>query len=275
MDVGTVIVDTDTVDTDIFAYNTQLTAVINKPNMVIRQLKTNPAKIPGNVINLNTVCQSIGRDKALGLIGVHAFTGGDWGGKFANISKANFIKTYLNWESPSPVFQAFQILGEEGADPLVYLDAFEEFTCKAYSKTTNCKKVSDLRWELFRDKNKEGENIPPTTDTLIPHIQRSHIISMIAKGYNSSHPEIPPLDGNGWHETSEGLKPVTCLSKPAPQEVLLLAKCTCKTPCSEDNGCGCVLNGLPCSGLCKCSKSDCECPNMSTRYGADSDSDGD
>ena len=121
-------------------------------------------KIPGNVLNLNHIVQSISKDKALWLIGVHCFTGGDWGRKFSSVSKSNFIKTYLRWES-SPIIQALQTLGEEGTDPLVSLPAFEEYICRVYSKATNCKKVTDLRWELFRDTNKEEEQLPPTTNT--------------------------------------------------------------------------------------------------------------
>ena len=72
-----VVVDVDTVETDAFVYSTALTADIRKSNMVIRYLKTNPAKGPSNVINLNHIAQSIGKDKALRLIGVRCFTGGD------------------------------------------------------------------------------------------------------------------------------------------------------------------------------------------------------
>ena len=81
----------------------------------------------------------------------------------------------------------------------------EEFVCKAYSKNTPCKEVFALRWELFKNRNKEGEQLPPTRDTLIPHLQRSNVIAQVAKGYTDPHPVILPLSGNGWEEKSPGV----------------------------------------------------------------------
>ena len=243
MNAGSVVVDIESPDTDVFLYNTTLTADHGHENLTVRFLKHNPAKIPGEAINLNTVCESMGQEKASGLIGVHIFTGSDWGGKFASISKKKWIKTYLELEPTSPIVEAFRQLGEV-EDPLSLLAAIEEFVCKAYSKNTTCKEVSALRWEMFRNHNKVGEQLPPTRDTLIPHLKRSNVIAQIAKGYTVPHPEILPLIGNGWEEKSPGVvTAITCLSLPAPEAALILTKCSCTTPCGERYRCGCVNNG--------------------------------
>ena len=86
-----------------FLYSTTLTADHAHENLTVRFLKHNPAKIAGEAINLNTVCESIGKEKASGLVGVHSFTGSDWGGKFTSISKNKWIKTYLELESQSHI----------------------------------------------------------------------------------------------------------------------------------------------------------------------------
>ena len=41
-----------------------------------------------------------------------------------------------------------------------------------------------------------------------------------------------------------------CLSLPAPQAVIELTKCGCKSDCK--GRCGCFKNVIPCTPLCKC-----------------------
>ena len=274
MDMGKVVIDIDSTDTDVFIFCTSLTASMDPNSVTVRFLKKDPAKIKGDGINLNKVCGVLGKNKSMGLVGIHSFSGTDFGGKFAGIGKAKWIKNYLNLDedSDSDTIQAFVNLGEQDTDPLSLQNVLEKFICKVYSSNTTCTTVSALRWELFRDHNKEGEQLPPTADTLTPHIQRSHVISQIAKGFREADPKILPLKDNGWEETTEGtFVPVTCLSRPAPEEVLALTKCNCKrTQCSPTSRCSCVSGGLPCTGLCKCA----ECDNKSNRYN-DIDSDDD
>ena len=127
----------------------------------------------------------------------------------------------MNLDNNSPLITAFSRLGEEDIDPQSLQSEMEEFVCRCYSKTTNCKDVSSLMWELFRDHNKEGDQLPPTPDTFTPHLQRSHLIAQIAKGYTISHPNIPPLVESGWEGTTTGtISAITCLSDPAPGKYL-------------------------------------------------------
>ena len=194
------------------------------------------------------------------------------GRKVRSCLQKKWTDTCLDLEPTSHIIEAFKQLGRASVAPLTYISAVEEFVCKAYSRKTPTTQVAELRWELFRTCNKEGEQLPPTLDTLIPHLQRAHVITQIAKGYTDPHPEILPLVGNGWEETSPGVvMPIMCLSLPAPQAALALTKCGCKTPCSKAKGCSCCVEDLPCTGLCKC----CECPNTRNTYGDDSDGDAD
>ena len=88
-----------------------------------------------------------------------------------------------------------------------------------------------------------------------------------------NQPYFLPLKENGWEETSPAkFLATTCLSTPAPQEVLILTKFSCKkSACYRKSQCSCVTHGLPCSGLCKCS----ECENSFNRYSADSGNESD
>ena len=52
-------------------------------------------------IDIKARCLAVGSERSKGLLGLHAFTGADWGGKFAGISKIRWIKHYLSLESSS------------------------------------------------------------------------------------------------------------------------------------------------------------------------------
>ena len=158
-------------------------------------------------------------------------------------------------EADSDIVKFFQHLGETDFD-IQTLDAVEEFICTVYTKTTNLKHVNDLRWELFKKKNIEGEKLPPTMGSLKPHIQRANIIAKISKGYKEPRPVIPQLLGNGWEEEADGkIVPTKCLELPAPQALIELVKCGCKGNC-KGNNCSCLKNNLFCTALCKCN--DCD-----------------
>ncbi len=49
-------------------------------------------------IDIRGRCAAFGSEKSKGLLGLHAFSGADWGGKFAGMSKSRWIKHYLSLE---------------------------------------------------------------------------------------------------------------------------------------------------------------------------------
>ena len=104
------------------------------------------------------------------------------------------------------------------------LRALEKFVCHMYL-ATGPTSLPLLRWTLFRSKNMEGENLPPTRAALLPHIARVNFICMRDKSYNKRNPSLPPIEENGWI-LEEGLyMPVKCLLPPAPKAVIELTKC--------------------------------------------------
>jgi len=127
----------------------------------------------------------------------------------------------------------------------------ERFLCSVYSPSATAKWIPELRWELFRRKNLDGEKLPPTIGTLIPQIQRANYMSMRDKSYRSPHPVLPDIINHGWTmNPEERLTPLMCLNKPPPIAVLDLIKCGCQTECKGQ--CSCHKNSLPCTPLCKC-----------------------
>ncbi len=64
-------------------------------------------------INVNDRVQVIGARKCQGLIGIHNFSGADWGGKFDGITKKTWINAYLNIDDDDPTLECFQNLGTQ------------------------------------------------------------------------------------------------------------------------------------------------------------------
>lgn len=213
------------------------------------------------------VCERVrvvGRQKSRALLGFHHFTGTDWGGKFVGISKKTWVTAFLSLDDNDPIIETFSCLGEgpistpftaeSDAMPIMpaHLQHLETFVCKVYAPKSSTRILPDLRWELFRAKNLESEMLPPTRGTLIPHIQRVKYVVMRDKGYTSSQPSLPSLEGNGW---SKEEMPVRCLVPPAPRAVIEMVKCGCKGECKGN--CSCAKNELDCTPLCKCYAKGC------------------
>ena len=108
--------------------------------------------------------QAIGIRKCQGLIGLHHFTGADWGGKFVGITKKTWVKAYMALDDDHPAIDCFRELGEgliqnqlaNGELPTQVKD-LEEFVCQVYCKTGPTT-LPELRWELFRSRNLEGDS---------------------------------------------------------------------------------------------------------------------
>lgn len=209
-------------------------------------------------ISINWHVNSIGCRKAGALLGLHTFTGGDWGGKFAGLTNDRWVQRFLETED-TDIINVLHSFGESTENELEELAVLEKFVCHVYDKKTPIVKVNQLRWELFRTKASEGENLPPTTGALIQHVRRARLAALIGKSYASPCPTIPlPEAGNGWYKDPQ-LKPVTSEVLPAPESILELVKCQCRGDC-QSRQCSCKRNSLPCSPICKCKENCRNCP---------------
>ena len=118
-------------------------------------------------------------------------------------------------------------------------------------------KLLELQWEMFRSRNLEGDNLPPTGATILPHIMRANNIALRDKSYTSNWPILTPIDKNGWLVQGTVYKPVKCLEDPALKPVIELTKCGCKSG-GVGSRCKCYMNKLPCTPLCKCYATECK-----------------
>ena len=225
---------------------------------------------------------ALGQAKSQGLLGFHNFTGADWGGKFVGISKNTWTNAYLKLSDDDPIIMTFNQLGStlnlkellvDGDKYPDIVSALEIFVCSVYN--TGGVELAVVRWDLFRARSLEGEKLPPTRDTLIPHIVRADYMSRRDKSYTSPVPNLPQPDRSGWEVQRVGnkdlLMPILCLRPPAPSAVLGLIKCNYKKCCSRR--CSCAKNNLVCTEMCKCFGK--QCSNSSERYRVCEDEDAD
>jgi len=202
-----------------------------------------------------------------GLIGLHHYTGADWGGKFVGVSKKTWISNYLSLPPNDEIVRTFIHMGhdlnsvptackdllDDGNLPAQYRP-LEHFVCKVYSQQSTIDALPSLilRWTLFRKRNVEGEKLPPSRGTLLPHILRANYMSQWDKSYITTKPVLPALEHHGRKINSKGeYVPVMCLKERAPKAILELVKCGCQGNCDSAN-CSCLRNGLSCTALCIC-----------------------
>ena len=79
----------------------------------------------------------IGYHKCQGLLGLHNFSGADWGGKFIGITKKTWIDAYLKLDDGDPAITCLKELGErcipaelDNGELLAQVKALEPFVCR-------------------------------------------------------------------------------------------------------------------------------------------------
>ncbi len=116
-------------------------------------------------IDIRERVSAIGLEKSKGLIGLHHFTGADWGRKYVGVSKKSWISAYLQLAQDNETVVAFQQLGSDRdlADTMIgHVENYsvlpekytplEGFVCSVYSDSSRQTTLPLLRWELFRQK---------------------------------------------------------------------------------------------------------------------------
>ena len=253
--------DIYSIDTDVLVLLMDLVSRDNLGPSTNVILHAGKSKTPKPIDVVKRV-DSIGKQKSQGLIGMHNYTGNDFGHKSVGISKERWCNKYFSLPPNDPIVKAFGSFGTLSTEQCSLVNgelhkdirALEEFTCMPYSKDGPLQ-IPALRWKLFNTENKEAENLPPCRATLVPHIQRCNYLSLLHKSYHQAHPQLPPLIDNGWtkDKDSDVIRPKHCLIPPASKSILELVKCGCKTGDCSTNRCSCYKIKLPCTSLCSCS----------------------
>lgn len=126
---------------------------------------------------------------------------------------------------------------------------------------------------------KDGNQLPPTIGTLVPHVSRAYYHALMGKMSTKPQFKLPAPTGYHWvifydnpkltldfvylqEVTNEGkYMPIMCINPSSPLELLELKSCKCT---AQKNRCGrlscpCFKNGLQCCDFCECGE---ECENL-------------
>ena len=116
----------------------------------------------------------LGEQKSLALPPFHSFIGCDTTSAFHG--RGNKL-AWEAWNCYPEVTTAFTYMASNLYASLVlespHYRLLERFTIVLYNKTSNLEDVDEARMELFCQRSRSMENIPPTRDTLLHHAKRA------------------------------------------------------------------------------------------------------
>ena len=111
---------------------------------------------------------ALGKHNSMALPIFHCFTGCDTTSAFFGKGKKT---DWEAWKSYPEVTEAFVYMATHAYTALTedsqHFQLIEHFTVVLYDKTSDLQSVNEARRELFCQKNKTMENIPPTQDALL------------------------------------------------------------------------------------------------------------
>ena len=175
----------------------------------------------------------------------HALTGSDTTSFIAGHSKKTAFRIFLQYH------QLLEGLGD-GDLTAEKMKKAEQFVCLIYNLPETITSSDSARCELFATVTKQ-DNLPPTSDALSFHIQRTHYQSFIwLSAHITSIDNLNPCE-HGWFKNEDRMKPKLLSLNPIPENFEELASCQCRKGCNTRR-CSCRRNGLWCTQQCKCRK---------------------
>ena len=179
----------------------------------------------------------------------HAFTGCDTVSSFAGRGKKTSWDT---WKTLPEVTEAFHEIQQMSGDVSeLSLSRVERFVVLMYDRTSDTMEVNEARKQLFTQKSRTLENIPPTKAALMQHIKRAAYQANIWNNALVPDPELPSPSDWGWVKEAAGWQPLWTTLPEASKSCYELIHCGCKKGCGRR--CKCSKAALKCTALCTCS----------------------
>ena len=131
------------------------------------------------------------------------------------------------------------------------LKKLQRFVVLLYDCTSTKMQVYEARKQLFAQKERSNQAIPPTQAALVWHTRQA--------AYQGGHcwgqalvPErnLPSPSQWGWMQSDAGWKPLWTTLTDISSSCHALIKCHCKEGCRPN--CSCIRVALMCTTLCSC-----------------------
>ncbi|XP_061920275.1 uncharacterized protein LOC133660711 isoform X2 [Entelurus aequoreus] len=142
------------------------------------------------------------------------------------------------------------------------LDAsgYSKYVCHLYGQAS-AKDVNDARYKAFcmASSALPELSIPPTSDALHQHCKRANYQAAVMRHSLTGMMCAPSPIGNGWYIEDGELTVRWMTRNPAPDSVLQVVHCGCKTSKCETERCSCMSAKMSCTDVCHCQN----CGNVS------------
>ena len=109
-------------------------------------------------------------------------------------------------------------------------------------------------------KKQKNEMLPPTSNCLLQHLKRPNYQAFVSRHALEAMQDLEPPEGRGWVRDGKLLAPLLITKAPAPESLLELTTCKCKTSACLRN-CSCNNKGVACTEGCYCMADDEACKN--------------
>jgi hypothetical protein len=198
------------------------------------------------MLSLNSIAASLGTITCKAMALFHALTGSDSTSSFKFKGK-RYCCNVIN-KVPSLMEEFATVVDNPFHTSVRLKEVASNFVCFLYSSELGYD-IDHVRLQLFSQKTRDVERIPPTRDAFDLHLKRSVFQASIwSTAHMSMMPVHNPID-HGWKEEDGKLIPIWT-SLPLARDVFNLdVKCACKSTCSL---CKCTKANLKCTRLCKC-----------------------
>ena len=149
-------------------------------------------------IDATYMSQALGKAKCSGLPAFHALTGCDATQLFAGTEKRT---AWTAWNAYDDARSAMCTMSRMPTTESVMnvLPTIERLIVIMYDRVSSESSVNSERLELFTQKGREIENIPPTPDALAQHVMRVSYEAGHVWGQATTHvPQLPSPPNFGW-----------------------------------------------------------------------------
>ncbi|KAG5899603.1 hypothetical protein JTB14_037265 [Gonioctena quinquepunctata] len=179
--------------------------------------------------HINAICINLGESKSRALPGFHSFSSCDTTSAFKGKSKKSIWEAWQAFQDVTDTFvylatNPFQLLKADSE----HFKKLERLTSVLYDKTTPLSSINQMRKELFCQKNRAMDKLPPTEDALLQHIRRAVYQAGIWTTSTQTQQVIPSPNDFACNKVLESWVPVWMTIPEVSWSCRELIKCSCK-----------------------------------------------
>ncbi len=225
------------------------------------------------VWNITATKKQLGPEICTHILFLHAILGCDTTSYIHGIGKGNSLKKF---QSSQHFCEQTKVFDMQSASVKDVVAAGEEAIVSIYNGKPQ-ETLNTLRYKRFCKKVATNtsyvkpQTLPPTSAAAKYHSLR---VYLQVQKWKASGDELLPVEW-GWKESDGGPTPVYTDLPPAPDELLQVVRCNCRSDCSSLK-CTCRMHNVKCSLACgNCKGSGCMNSDQVTDVELDEDNESD